>query len=180
MAESDSSGPGDSEPRRRSGPSVRVAATDLAILTAFCRPYLDGDQRFPCPAPNNEILRELAQSGVYLDLDALRGHLRNLYAKFGVEDGLNPAQKRARLAELVYENGVIAGWEPPEQEPKMSPPIAVPAATAPVAPTTPPPPPIVPGQSQLPRAPRVLSVSSSWGLGGVVRPIRLVLGLAAG
>lgn len=93
-----------------SGPTARVAATDLAILTAFCRPYLDGDRRFPCPSPNNDIVKELGRNGVHLDLDALRGHLRNLYAKFGVDDGLAPAQKRARLAELVYESCVIPGW----------------------------------------------------------------------
>ncbi len=98
-----------------------MAETDLAILKAFCGPYLDGDGRFVVPAPNNEILVELAQNGIYLDIDALRGHLRNLYAKFGVEDGLNPAQKRARLAELVYENGVIAGWGPSEETPETPP-----------------------------------------------------------
>jgi multiple sugar transport system substrate-binding protein len=136
MVESDSSGP-DAESGGRAGPGVRVAETDLAILTAFCRPYLDGDQRFPCPAPNNEILRELATNGIYLDLDALRGHLRNLYCKFGVDDGLNPAQKRARLAELVYENGVIAGWGPGAESPGTS---ATAPAGAPAAGETPVPP----------------------------------------
>jgi hypothetical protein len=149
MAETDSSSPDESGPIARSGPSVRVAETDLAILTAFCRPYLDGDQRFAVPAPNNEILRELAQNGIYLDLDTLRGHLRVLYAKFGVEDGLNPAQKRARLAELVHENSVISGWEPqPEQAPQISPtppaaaatPSPVPSAFRSAAPTLPQPP----------------------------------------
>jgi hypothetical protein len=131
MAESDSSGPDESEPRGRSGPHVRVAQTDLAILTAFCRPYLDGDPQFAVPAPNNEILEELSRNGIYLDLDTLRGHLRNLYAKFGVEDGLNPAQKRAQLAELVYKNGVIAGWEPREEMSEIRPqPLATPAAVS--------------------------------------------------
>jgi hypothetical protein len=109
-----------SEPSARSGPGLRVTGTDLAILTAFCRPYLEADGRFVVPAPNNEILRELAQNGVYLEIDALRGHLRNLYARFGVEDGVNPAQKRARLAELVYEHGVIAGWQPRQEGPEIS------------------------------------------------------------
>jgi len=133
MVESDSSDP--DATGGRAGPGVRVAETDLAILTAFCRPYLDGDQRFPCPAPNNEILRELATNGIYLDLDALRGHLRNLYCKFGVDDGLNPAQKRARLAELVYENGVIAGWGPGEEASATS---ATAPAGPPAAPQSPP------------------------------------------
>lgn len=127
----DRSGSGDSEPRGRDGAGVRVAETDLAILRAFCRPYLDGEQRFPCPTPNNEIIRELAENGVYLDIDALRGHLRQVYAKFGVEDGLNPAQKRARLAELVYESGVITGWTPAEEVPEVPPkPAGTPAAAS--------------------------------------------------
>lgn len=88
---------------------VRIGATDLAILVAFCRSYVAG-QQFPSPAPNNKILEELAKSGVYLDLDSLRTHLRNLYAKFGVEEGLTPGEKRVRLVALVYESGVIPGW----------------------------------------------------------------------
>src|ERR1044072_7770030 len=115
MTESDSSAPGDSQPRGRSDPTVRVAGADLPILTAFCRPYVDGDHRFPCPAPNNEILRELARDGIYLDLDALRGQLRGLDSKFGVEDGVNTASKLAPLEELVYEHGVIDGWAPREE-----------------------------------------------------------------
>lgn len=86
-----------------------MAATDLAILVAFCRPYTAG-QRFPSPAPNNKILEELAGNGVYMDLDSLRGHLRHLYARFGVEEGLTPAEKRVRLVELLYDNNVIPGW----------------------------------------------------------------------
>ncbi len=102
---------------------VRVAATDLAILTAFCRPFFERQRRFPCPAPNNKILEELRESGIYLDLDALRGHLRNLYAKFGVDDDLTATEKRAQLAELVYENNVIPGWGPDHEpvEPSSSP-----------------------------------------------------------
>jgi hypothetical protein len=130
-----------------------VAETDLAILRAFCRPYLDGDSRFAVPAPNTEILRDLAENGVYLDIDALRGHLRNLYAKFGVEDRLNPAQKRARLAELVYENSVIPGWEPREATPETPPmPLGTPGTASP-APMSRPPAPILPGTSVARRTP---------------------------
>lgn len=87
-----------------------MSETDLAILTALCRPYLDAPSRFCVPAPNKRILEELAQKGIYLGSDALRGHLRGLYARFGVEDGLVPTAKRARLAELVRQSGAIAGW----------------------------------------------------------------------
>ena len=115
-----------------------MAATDLAILTAFCRPYFFGDQRFASPAPNNEILRELCQNGVDLDLDALRGHLRNVYVKFGVEDGLNPAQKRARLAQLVYESNVIPGWGRDEETlAATGSPVTSPATEPPADPTSP-------------------------------------------
>jgi hypothetical protein len=138
----DGFGVGGSAPR--SGPAHRVTETDLAILTAFCRPYLEREGRFVVPAPNNEILRELSQNGIYLEIDALRGHLRNLYAKFGVEDGLNPAQKRARLAELVYEHGVIAGWEPRHAASEM------PATAAPSHPAAS----VVPGAPEAPTASR--------------------------
>jgi multiple sugar transport system substrate-binding protein len=86
-----------------------LAATDLAILVAFCRAYIAG-QPFPSPAPNSKIVDELVANGIYLDLDSLRGHLRHLYARFGVEEGLTPGEKRVRLVELVYENNVIPGW----------------------------------------------------------------------
>jgi hypothetical protein len=154
MGQSDGSNPGDAEPIGRSSPSVRVAERDLAILTAFCRPYLDGARRFASPSPNNEILRELAENGVYIDLDTLRGHLRNLYAKFGVEDGLNPAQKRARLAELVHENSVIPGWEPREDTmPSTARAVSGPTATMP--PTFHPSAPVLPGPPEPPRTRRL-------------------------
>jgi hypothetical protein len=117
----------------RSGPPLRVTETDLAILVAFCRAYTAG-HRFPSPAPNNKILEELAANGLHMDLDSLRTHLRNLYARFGVEDGLTPAEKRVRLVELVYENGVIPGWgeqdapRPPASPDESSSPPAPPAA----------------------------------------------------
>ncbi|MDQ5827925.1 MAG: extracellular solute-binding protein, partial [Chloroflexota bacterium] len=115
MPDSESTDPKRPAPEEGSSPPVRVAATDLAILVAFCRSYIAG-QRFPSPAPNNKILEELGENGLYMDRDALRGHLRNLYAKFGVEEGLTPAEKRVRLVERVYESNVIPGWgdEPSE------------------------------------------------------------------
>jgi hypothetical protein len=115
VPDSESTDPKRPAPEEGSSPPVRVAATDLAILVAFCRSYIAG-QRFPSPAPNNKILEELGENGLYMDRDALRGHLRNLYAKFGVEEGLIPAEKRVRLVERVYESNVIPGWgdEPSE------------------------------------------------------------------
>jgi multiple sugar transport system substrate-binding protein len=118
----------------RSGPPLRVTETDLAILVAFCRAYTAG-HRFPSPAPNNKILEELAANGLHMDLDSLRTHLRNLYARFGVEDGLTPAEKRVRLVELVYENGVIPGWG--EQD-APRPPASPDESSSPPAPPAPP------------------------------------------
>ena len=102
---------GGSEPTGRPDASARLTATERAILVAFTRPFVSG-QRFASPAPNNKVLEELGQAGLHMDLDTLRGHLRNLYAKFDVEEGLTPAEKRMRLVELVYEHRVIPGWNP--------------------------------------------------------------------
>ena len=109
------------DPTGRPDVWARLTATDRAILVAFTRPYVTG-QRFASPAPNNKILKELGQAGLHMDLDTLRSHLRNLYAKFGVEDGLTPAQKRVRLVELVYEHRVIPGWNPIDPAETVSPP----------------------------------------------------------
>jgi multiple sugar transport system substrate-binding protein len=98
---------------------MRLSATDRAILAAFCRQYIEGE-RFPSPAPNNRILEELAGHGVFLDLDTLRGHLRSLYAKFGLEEGLTPGEKRVRLVECVYDHGLIPGWRAGPSDPTSS------------------------------------------------------------
>jgi multiple sugar transport system substrate-binding protein len=121
---------GEPAPGGRASPPLRMAATDLAILVAFCRPYTAG-QRFPSPAPNNKILEELAADGVYMDLDSLRGHLRHLYARFGVEEGLTPAEKRVRLVELIYDNDVIPGWGKTASEQAPPPAIQAPDVVPP-------------------------------------------------
>jgi len=141
---SDSSDSGAPPPEGRSGPPLRIGATDLAILAALSRPYMAG-QRFVSPTPNNRILEELASNGIYIDLDTLRSHLRGLYARFGVEEELTPAEKRVRLIELVHHNHLIAGWETSDSSiGAQTAPIAQPAAvTAPASstdtPQTPPP-----------------------------------------
>jgi multiple sugar transport system substrate-binding protein len=122
MSDSRSAEPGGSESGEHVDQPMRMTATDLAILAAFCRPYTSGE-RFPSPASNNKILEELAGNGVFLDLDTLRTHLRNLYARFGVEEGLTATEKRVRLVELVYDHGLIVGWDD-AQSSNQSPPIA--------------------------------------------------------
>jgi hypothetical protein len=83
---------------------VRLTDTQLGILAALCRP-LAGGNHFATPATNQEIAAE-----VFLSVDAVKGHLRTLYRKFGIED-LPHNQKRARLVELAIEGGYVATTE---------------------------------------------------------------------
>ena len=68
----------------------------------LCRPYKDG-AAFASPATNQEIAEEL-----FLSVDAVKTHLRVLFAKFGIE-GLPQNQKRARLVERAFNSGAITG-----------------------------------------------------------------------
>ena len=79
---------------------VRLTDTQLGILAALCRPIASGNT-FATPATNQEIADE-----VFLSVDAVKGHLRTLYRKFGIED-LPHNQKRARLVELAIAGGYI-------------------------------------------------------------------------
>lgn len=82
-------------------PSVRsLTETQRALLTALCRPYKQSSA-FVRPASNQEIAGEL-----YLSVDAVKTHLRALFAKFAVEE-LPQNQKRVRLAELALQSGII-------------------------------------------------------------------------
>jgi hypothetical protein len=80
--------------------NVRLTDTQLGILAALCRPLSAGNH-FATPATNQEIAAE-----VFLGVDAVKGHLRTLYRKFGIED-LPQNQKRARLVELAIEGGYL-------------------------------------------------------------------------
>jgi hypothetical protein len=79
---------------------VRLTDTQLGILAALCRPIAAGNS-YATPATNQEIADE-----VFLSVDAVKGHLRTLYRKFGIED-LPHNQKRARLVELAIEGGYV-------------------------------------------------------------------------
>jgi pSer/pThr/pTyr-binding forkhead associated (FHA) protein len=98
-------------PQPASG-SATVAAPDRAelpelteaqrrVLIALCRPFREGSQ-YATPATNQQIAEE-----VFLSLDAVKGHLRVLFDKFGIGD-LPQNQKRVRLIELALRNGVIS------------------------------------------------------------------------
>ncbi|AWK73124.1 LuxR family transcriptional regulator [Rhodococcus oxybenzonivorans] len=82
-------------------PDVRsLTETQRGVLTALCRPYKHG-AAFANPASNQQIAEEL-----FLSVDAIKTHLRTLFAKFGVGD-LPQNQKRVRLAERAMRSGII-------------------------------------------------------------------------
>jgi hypothetical protein len=85
---------------------VRLTDTQSRILAALCRPISEGNH-YATPATNQEIA-----DTVFLSVDAVKGHLRTLYRKFGIED-LPHNQKRARLVELAVAGGYV---EAPEGE----------------------------------------------------------------
>jgi FHA domain/Bacterial regulatory proteins, luxR family len=82
----------------------RLTGPQRSILVALCRPYAD-TRPYASPASNQQIAKEL-----FLSLDAVKTHLRGLFHKFGIED-LPQNQKRARLAEIALELGLVAETE---------------------------------------------------------------------
>jgi pSer/pThr/pTyr-binding forkhead associated (FHA) protein len=70
------------------------------VLLALCRPFKDSSG-YVTPATNQQIADEL-----YLSVDAIKTHLRALFAKFGIEE-LPQNQKRVRLVELALKSGVV-------------------------------------------------------------------------
>jgi len=79
---------------------TRLTEAQRSILVALCRPYEDA-RPYASPASNQQIANEL-----FLSLDAVKTHLRVLFHKFGIEN-LPQNQKRARLAEIVLELGLL-------------------------------------------------------------------------
>jgi hypothetical protein len=88
------------------------------VLVALCRPFKE-TSGYVTPATNQQIAAEL-----FLSVDAVKTHLRALFAKFWVEQ-LPQNQKRVRLVELALTGAVtqlrnrghrragavrIAGW----------------------------------------------------------------------
>jgi FHA domain/Bacterial regulatory proteins, luxR family len=85
-------------------PLQQLTDTQRRVLIALCRPYRDGAS-FATPATNQQIAAE-----VFLSVDAVKMHLRNLFAKFELGE-LPQNQKRARLAECVLHFGIISPRE---------------------------------------------------------------------
>jgi hypothetical protein len=90
---------------------VLLTDTQARILAALCRPISEGNH-FATPATNEEIA-----DAVFLSVDAVKGHLRTLYRKFGIED-LPPGERRARLVELAVAGGYV---EAPSGEVEVTP-----------------------------------------------------------
>jgi FHA domain len=80
---------------------AELTDTQRRILIALCRPYRDGPS-FASPASNQQIAAE-----VFLSVDAVKMHLRRLFAAFELSD-MPQNEKRARLAECVLQFGVIS------------------------------------------------------------------------
>ena len=98
------------DPHRAGGTETRVA-TDVIdraslsdaqrrVLIALCRPFKES-AGYVTPATNRAIADEL-----FLSVDAIKTHLRALFAKFGIE-ALPQNQKRIRLVELALRSGVV-------------------------------------------------------------------------
>ncbi|HWG94702.1 MAG TPA: FHA domain-containing protein [Mycobacteriales bacterium] len=85
-----------SEMRRTAAPEL--TRRELEVLMALCRPALLQDA-FVAPATAKEIADEL-----FVTEAAVKQHLLRLYAKFGIDEGVN---RRARLANEVLSAGVV-------------------------------------------------------------------------
>jgi hypothetical protein len=81
--------------------AVDLSTTQRRVLVALCRPYKDGTA-FGSPATNQQIAAEL-----FLSVDAVKTHLRVLFAKFAIEQ-LPQNQKRMRLVERAFYSGLIS------------------------------------------------------------------------
>jgi predicted component of type VI protein secretion system len=77
-----------------------LTASQRAVLLALCRPFKHGSA-YAVPTPNQDIAAEL-----FLSPDAVKAHLRALFAKFGVGE-LPHNQKRLRLVERALRTGVV-------------------------------------------------------------------------
>ena len=82
-------------------PTTQLTDSQRRVLTALCRPLREGDA-YAMPAGNKEIADELV-----LTVGAVKGHLRTLFEKFGVED-LPQNRKRLRLVERAIETGTVS------------------------------------------------------------------------
>jgi pSer/pThr/pTyr-binding forkhead associated (FHA) protein len=93
----------DSRPTAIAGPGLTIGdlpPTQRQVLVALARPYKHDE--FAVPATNAQIAAEL-----HLSVDAVKGHLRSLFARFGIEQ-LAQNQKRSRLVAEALQQGIIS------------------------------------------------------------------------
>jgi pSer/pThr/pTyr-binding forkhead associated (FHA) protein len=81
------------------GAAPQLTPAQRRVLEALCRPYRESE--FATPATNQQIAEEL-----FLSVDAVKAHLRALFAAFGLED-LPQNQKRSVLAMRALQLGLI-------------------------------------------------------------------------
>ncbi|HWT92913.1 MAG TPA: FHA domain-containing protein [Solirubrobacteraceae bacterium] len=91
----------DSRPTVAGGTSgaPQLTPAQERVLQALCRPYKESE--FATPATNQQIAEEL-----FLSVDAVKAHLRALFAAFGLED-LPQNQKRSVLAMRALQLGLV-------------------------------------------------------------------------
>ena len=92
----------DSRPTRAAGgasAAPTLTAAQRRVLEALCRPYKESE--FATPATNQAIAEEL-----FLSVDAVKAHLRALFAAFGIEE-LPQNQKRSSLAMRALQLGLV-------------------------------------------------------------------------
>jgi len=82
--------------------AASLSDTQRRVLIALARPFKD-TSGFATPATNQQIADEL-----FLGVDAVKTHLRILFAKFGVEE-LPQNRKRIALVERALRSGLISG-----------------------------------------------------------------------
>jgi len=80
---------------------ARISPAQRQVLVALCRPFAGGAGH-ASPATNQDIATAL-----FLSVDAVKTHLRLLFAKFGIED-LPQNQKRMELARRALGSGLVS------------------------------------------------------------------------
>ena len=79
---------------------ARISPAQRQVLVALCRPFAGG-ATMASPATNQDIAGAL-----FLSIDAVKTHLRLLFAKFGIEE-LPQNQKRMELVRRAMGSGLV-------------------------------------------------------------------------
>jgi pSer/pThr/pTyr-binding forkhead associated (FHA) protein len=79
---------------------AQLSDAQRRVLVSLCRPFKDSAE-LATPATNQQIAEEL-----FLSVEAVKAHLRALFAKFGIED-LPQNAKRLTLAQSALQIGLI-------------------------------------------------------------------------